>query len=208
MKIAIIGAGNIGGTLGRLWVGAGHDVFFGLRHPEQARSLLAELGDNARAGTVAEAIDSATLIVFAGPYGALPDLARDYLQALKGKTLVDAANPYRNRDGALADAAIEAAGGSGSYTAGLLPGVQVVKAFNTVYWLDLRDKAHRAGERLAMPLAGDDPAAVARVMQLAKDAGFDPVAVGGLSQSARLDPGSPIYAKSLTAAGVRTTLHL
>ena len=208
MKISIIGIGNIGGTLGRHWIRAGHEVFFGVRRPEAAQTLVLELGGLAGAGTPADAVRSAPLLVFAAPYGAWPEFARLHAHALKGKTVVDTANPYAARDGAVVDAIARAGGGSGTYTSHLLPGAHVVKAFNTVYWVDLRDQAHRPGEKLAMPLAGDQDAANDVVAQLARDAGFDPVWVGGLARSADLHPDSPIYAKSMTAAQVRAALGL
>jgi 8-hydroxy-5-deazaflavin:NADPH oxidoreductase len=211
MNLAIIGAGNIGGTLGRHWVRAGHQIMFGVRNPQALQALLAELaelGGAAHAGSPAEAVHSAEVLVFAGPYGAWPEFARAQLDALKGKIVVDAANPYSARDGAIVDAVAHMGGGSGTYTARLLPGAYVVKAFNSIYWLDLRDQAHRAGERLAMPMAGDHDAANGLAAQLATDAGFDPVLVGGLAQSAALDPGSKIYAKSMTAAQIRAALNL
>jgi 8-hydroxy-5-deazaflavin:NADPH oxidoreductase len=93
VDIAIIGAGNIGGTLGRLWVQAGHRVVFGVRKPQALQGLLSELGDAAHAGPPGEATRSADTVVFAGPYGAWPEFARAQLDALKGKTVVDAANP-------------------------------------------------------------------------------------------------------------------
>lgn len=208
MDLAIIGAGNIGGTLGRLWVRAGHRVMFGVRKPQALQALLAELGGAARAGSADEAACSAEVLVFAGPYGAWPEFARENLDTLKGKVVVDAANPYAARDGAIVDAVAHMGGGAGTYTAHLLPGAHLVKAFNSMYWVDLRDQAHRAGERLAVPMAGDHDAANGVVAQLATEAGFDPVWVGGLARSAALDPGSAIYAKSMTAAQVRAALHL
>jgi 8-hydroxy-5-deazaflavin:NADPH oxidoreductase len=99
-------------------------------------------------------------------------------------------------------------GGAGTYTAHLLPDVHVVKAFNSVYWVDLRDQAHRPAPRLGMPMAGDHQAVCGVVAQLATDAGFEPVWVGGLARSAALDPGSDIYAKSWTAAQIRAALQL
>jgi 8-hydroxy-5-deazaflavin:NADPH oxidoreductase len=208
MDLAIIGAGNIGGTLGRLWVRAGHRVMFGVRKPQALQALLAELEGAARAGSADEAACSAEVLVFAGPYGAWPEFARENLDTLEGKVVVDAANPYAARDGAIVDAVAHMGGGAGTYTAHLLPGAHLVKAFNSMYWVDLRDQAHRAGERLAMPMAGDHDAANGVVAQLATEAGFDPVWVGGLARSAALDPGSAIYAKSMTAAQVRAALHL
>jgi 8-hydroxy-5-deazaflavin:NADPH oxidoreductase len=208
MDLSIIGAGNIGGTLGRLWVRAGHRVTFGVRNPQALQALLAELGSSAHAGSPAEAVHRAEVLVFAGPYGAWPEFASAQRDLLKGKTVIDAANPYPARDGAIADAVTKMGGGSGTYTAHLLPSAHVVKAFNSIYWLDLRDQAHRAGEQLAMPMAGDHDAANAVAAQLATDAGFDPVLIGGLARSAVLDPGSKIYAKSMTAAQIRAALNL
>lgn len=208
MNLSIIGAGNIGSTLGRHWVRAGHRVMFGVRNPAVLQALLLDLGNAAQAGTAAEAARSASVLIFAGPYGAWPEFARTQLDALKGKTVIDAANPYAERDGAIVDAVIHMGGGAGTYTAHLLPGVRVVKAFNSVYWVDLRDQAHRPGERLGMPMAGDYATANDVAAQLATDAGFDAVWVGDLARSAVLDPGSSIYAKSMTAAKLRAALHL
>jgi 8-hydroxy-5-deazaflavin:NADPH oxidoreductase len=208
MKIGIIGAGNIGGTLGRLWVQAGHQVRFGVRDPSAVLPLLDELGSGASAGSARAAGAFGEVVVYAGPYGAWPQIAGDILSSVLGKTIVDAANPYPPRDGAIVDAVAKMGQGAGAYTASLLPGTHVVKAFNTIYWVDLRDKAFSPGRLLAMPMAGDDALAVRITADLATDAGFEPVVVGGLAQSATLDPGSPIYAKSYTAEQVRKVLAL
>ena len=208
MKIAIIGAGHIGGTLGVLLVKAGHTVLFGSRNPGALRDLVTEVGSTASVHPVGEAVLAAEAVIFAGPYGAWPDLAKEQGGALRSKTVMDAANPYAERDGAIV-AAVELTGrGSAAYTASLLPGAHVVKVFNTMYWLDLRDKSNQPGERLAMPLVGDDKESVKLAMQLVRDMGFDPVLVGGLERGRDLDPGSPIYAKSFTAAVVRRELKL
>jgi 8-hydroxy-5-deazaflavin:NADPH oxidoreductase len=208
MNIGIIGAGNIGGTLGRLWIQAGHYVRFGVRDTARVRPLLAELGSGASVGSADSAAQFGDVVVYAGPYGAWPEVAQSAQVLLRGKVVVDAANPYPDRDGAITQAVAKAGRGAGAHTASLLPGARVVKAFNTVYWVDLRDKAYRPGTLLAMPMAGDDAAALATVAELASDAGFDPVIIGGIDRSALLDPGSPIYAKSFTAAEVRAALSL
>lgn len=207
MKIGIIGAGNIGGTLGRLWVQAGHQVRFGVRDPSRVLPLLDELGSGASAGSARAAAAYGEVVVYAGPYGAWPQVAAEILSTVQGKVIVDAANPFAARDGDAIVAAVAQMGcGAGSYTAQLLPGAHVVKAFNTIYWVDLRDKAFAPGTLLAMPIAGDDATALATVADLATDAGFDPIIVGGLDRSADLDPGSAIYAQSFTAAQVRAVL--
>jgi 8-hydroxy-5-deazaflavin:NADPH oxidoreductase len=208
MDIAIIGAGNIGGTLGRLLVAAGHRVRFGVRNPDAVLTLVAELGPRSDAGDVTTAISSGEAMIFAGPFGAWPEFAAENRDALAGKPVIDAANPYPARDGEMAAKIVASGTGSAGFVAGLLPRSPVVKAFNSIYWIDLRDLAGRPGERLAMPIAGDDRDAVALAARLADDAGFDPVFVGDLSRSVELDPGSPVYARSMTAAQVRYTLGL
>lgn len=208
MNIGIIGAGNIGGTLGRLWIQAGHHVCFGARDTARVKPLLEELGSAASVGSTDAAARFGDVVVFAGPYGAWPEVAQSVQVLLRGKIVVDTANPYPDRDGEVTQAVAKMGRGAGAYTASLLPGARVVKAFNTVYWLDLRDKAHQPGAKLAMPMAGDDAAALVTVAELASDAGFDPVIIGGIDRSALLDPGSPIYAKSFSASEVRATLSL
>ena len=206
MKIGIIGAGNIGGTLGRLWVQAGHHVRFGVRDPQRVLPLLDELGSSASAGSALAAAAYGEVVVYAGPYGAWPQVAEDIASSVQGKVVVDAANPYPERDGVIVDAVAKFGHGAGSYTASLLPGANVVKAFNTIYWVDLRDKAFAPGQLLAMPMAGDDAAGLKAIADLATDAGFEPVVIGGLVRSADLDPASPIYAKSFTVEQVHAAL--
>jgi 8-hydroxy-5-deazaflavin:NADPH oxidoreductase len=208
VNIGIIGAGHIGATLGRHWVKAGHQVQFGVRNKNRVKPLLDELGASASVGSALDAATFGDAVVYAGPYGAWPNVARDILPVLQGKPVADAANPYGQRDGAIVDTVAQMGHGSGVYTASLLTGAHVVKAFNTIYWVDLNEKAHRIGVRLAMPIAGDDALAIKTIAGLAIDAGFEPVIVGGLAHAIDLDPGSQIYAKSFTAAQVRAALHL
>src|SRR5262245_52669090 len=106
LRIGVIGSGRIGGTIGGLWVKAGHPVLFSSRHPEELKDLVAGLGSLARAGTVAQAIDFGNVIFIAVPYGALPQIGRDYGGGLKGKIVLDACNAVSGRDGgAIADEA-------------------------------------------------------------------------------------------------------
>lgn len=102
-RIGIIGAGNIGSTLGRLWIKAGYEVFFASRHPEQLKALVEELGPQSRAGTPAEAIAFGNAVLIAVPYKAYPELGREHAASLKGKVVIDAGNAVKARDGAVAD---------------------------------------------------------------------------------------------------------
>ena len=99
-RIGVVGSGHIGGTIGGLWVKAGHPVMFSSRHPDELKDLVAGLGPLARAGTVAQAIEFGDVIFVAVPYGALPQIGQDYKDALKGKVVLDACNAVASRDGA------------------------------------------------------------------------------------------------------------
>jgi 8-hydroxy-5-deazaflavin:NADPH oxidoreductase len=205
MQIGIIGAGMIGSTVGRLWADAGHTVRFATRHPDRLDGLVKEIGANATATTVPTAVRASDVIFAAVPFGAWPALARDIGSDLDGKIVADASNPYPQRDGAMAKQAIDA-GGTGAYFAALLPNTRLVRAFNTVYFATLKSEAHRAGERLGIPIAGDDQAALDTIAGLVRDAGFDPVVVGPLRDARKFDVGTAVYNKPLTAAELRREL--
>ena len=206
VKIGIIGSGKIGGTLGGLWVRAGHEVLFSARHLDEVRKLVAGLGSRARAGTPREAAAFGEVVLISVPYGALPQLGRDLAGELRGKVVLDTCNPIPRRDGDVAVAA--QAKGSGVASAELLPGVRLVRAFNTVGASALRSEAHRAGDRVAVPLAGDDDAALQIAARLVEDAGFEPVVVGPLVRAKEFDPGTAVLGKALTARELRRALGL
>ena len=132
MRIGVIGSGKIGATLARLWARAGHEIRFGSRDPAQTEALAAEIG--ASVGTQEEAASFAESLFTAAPYGLWPDLARRLMPQLAGKLVMDAANPYPQRDGAFAQAALDGKKGSGVPVARLLADVAYVRAFNSVYW--------------------------------------------------------------------------
>lgn len=206
MRIGIIGAGHIGGTVGALWVGAGHDVRFGTRTPERLAGLVQRLGPRAAAGSPDAAAAFGEVVFAAAPYGAWPELARALAPSLAGKVVMDAANPYPARDGAFARQAIDAGQGSGVPVAALLPGVLLVRAFNTVAAGTLRAQAHRRGDQVGVPLAGDDAEALAVAARLVRDAGFAPVVVGGLARAADFDPGTPVYNTGMSGPEVARAL--
>lgn len=206
MKIAFIGSGRQGGALGLQFARAGHEVMFSSRNPDNLKDLVAKAGARARSGRPEEAAKWGEVIVVAVPYGALPQIGKDYAALMKGKVVIDLGNPRADRDGPMANDAIEK--GTGVASAEYLPGVRLVRAFNALSFVQVEREAHRAGEKLGIPVAGDDPAAVATVVQLVQDAGFDPVVVGGLARAREFDTGTPVYVKGLTAAQLRTALRL
>src|SRR6187455_2512511 len=104
MKIGVIGAGRVGGTIGELWVKAGHEVLFSARTIEEVNSLLAKLnlGPRARAGTPKQAAAFGEAVLISVPYAALPQIGKDNAAELKGKVVLDTSNPIENRDGPMA----------------------------------------------------------------------------------------------------------
>jgi predicted dinucleotide-binding enzyme len=206
MKIGIIGSGRIGGTLGTLWAKAGHAVLFSSRHPEELKDLVAGLGPKARAGMPKEAAEFGDVVLISVPYHAVPQVGRDFAAELAGKVVLETGNPYPNRDGEMAVAA--KAKGMGLASAEYLPGVRLVRAFNTIPHTILRSEAHRQGERVAIPLAADDPEAMGVAVRLVADAGFDPVVVGPLARAREFDIGSSVYAQGLTARDLRQRLGM
>lgn len=206
LPIGVIGSGHIGGTIGGLWVRAGHPVMFSSRHPEQLKDLVADLGPLARAGTVADAIQFGEVIFIAVPYGAIPGIGRDHGAALKGKIVLDACNAFQSRDGDVAKEVQR--DGVGVTSQKYLPGTRLVRAFNTMSYTIFAREANRPEPRMAVPIAGDDADAVKVAQTLVRDAGFDPVVVGKLADAARFQSGAPGYGQSVTAAELRKTLSL
>lgn len=206
LKIGVIGSGRLGGTVGGLWVKAGHQVMFSGLDLDEVRKLAASLGPNAQAGTPREAARFGDLILTAVPYSALPQVGRDLAEELRGKIVLDASNPVPARDGDMAVAA--RARGTGAASAEYLRGTRLVRAFNSVNFAALRSGAHRAGERIAIPLAADDGVALDTAVRLVRDAGFEPVVVGPLFRAREFDAGTPVYGKALTARELRRGLGL
>jgi hypothetical protein len=206
MKIGVIGSGHIGGTIGGLWVKAGHPVMFSSRHPEELKDLVAGLGSLAQAGTVDQAIAFGDALLIAVPYGAVPQIGRDYGAALKGKIVLDADNAVAARDGAIADEVERE--GIGVTSQKYLPGTRLVRAFNTLSYKTFASEANRPDPRLAIPIAGDDAEAVKVAEALVRDAGFDPVVVGKLKDASRFQRGQPGYGQQVTAAELRQKLSL
>jgi 8-hydroxy-5-deazaflavin:NADPH oxidoreductase len=206
VRIGIIGTGKIGASLAELWVRSGHEVMISSRHPEALAPLAARLGPKAHVGTPAQAAAFGPVVMLAVPYAATPQVGRDYAKELAGKIVLDAGNPYPARDGPMADAArIKGAGPSDRE---FLPGVRLVRAFNAIIAGNLLSQTNHAAGLFAIPLAGDDPAALEMAATLVRDAGFDPVIVGDLSQAHRFDVGSAVYVKLMTAKELRAALGM
>jgi len=205
-RIGIIGTGKIGGTLAELWARAGYELLISSRHPEQLRELAARLGPKVRAGTPREAAAFGEVILISVPYGALPQVGRDYAPELKGKVVLETGNPYPSRDGDMAHDARKR--GTGATSPEYLPGVRLVRAFNSIPHYSLRSEAHRSGEQVGIPLASDDAVALKIAARLVRDAGFEPVVVGPLSRAREFDYGTPVYARAIPASELRKELGI
>lgn len=206
MRIGIIGAGNIGGTLTRRLTKLEHTVAVAnSRGPESLAGLAAETG--AKPVTAEEAARSGDVVIVTIPLKNIPQLPRALFQGVpKNVVVVDTSNYYpQQRDGRIDG--IESGTLESRWVEQQL-GRPVIKAFNNIYAQHLMDRGRPAGTpgRIALPVAGDDPAAKAVVMGLVDELGFDPVDAGPLDESWRQQPGTPVYATDFDAAGVRRAL--
>jgi predicted dinucleotide-binding enzyme len=182
LKISVIGAGKVGGTLGTLWVKAGHSVMFSSRHPEQLTELVKTAGPNARAGTVGDAAAWGDVIVLSVPYGAMPLLSEQLKGKLDGKVLFSASNPFSGRDADVGRKALDQ--GVASADQQYLPGVRLVRSFNAIGYASMKDLS---GKDKAIPVFADDAQARDVGARLVRDAGFIPV----LFPLARANDGLP-----------------
>ncbi|MEV6614522.1 NAD(P)-binding domain-containing protein [Streptomyces sp. NPDC051051] len=194
MKIGIIGAGNIGGNLTRRLTALGHDVSVAnSRGPQTLTELAKETG--ATPVEVTEAARGAEVVVVTIPLKAVPDLPSGILDgAAEGVAVIDTGNYYpQQRDGRID--AIEDEGITESRWTERRIGHPVVKAFNGTYAQDILDRPLPAGApgRIALPVAGDDEAAKAKVRSLIDELGFDTVDAGGIDDSWRQQPDTPVY---------------
>ena len=205
MKIGIIGAGHIGGTLTRRLRALGHDVSVAnSRGPATLKPLADETG--ARAVTVEEAAQGKDVVIVTIPEKNIPSLPKHLFDGdARDTVVVDTGNYYPQRDGKIA--AIED-GTTESRWVSQQIGHPVIKTFNNIYAKHLLEKGlpRGAANRIALPVAGDDSKAKAVVMGLVDALGFDPVDAGSLDESWRQQPGSPVYAADHDAAGVKRAL--
>lgn len=204
MQIGIIGAGHIGGTLVRRFRQLGYAVAVAnSRGPASLRELEQETG--AQAVSAEEAARGRDVVVVTIPLKSVPDLPRHLFAGSHGTAVIDTGNYYPGRDGRIA--AIEDGMPESRWVEQQLAH-PVIKVFNNIYATHLLENGRPAGSagRIALPVAGDDLAAKARVIKLVDELGFDPVDAGGLDESWRQQPGTPVYATDLDAAGVRRAL--
>lgn len=207
MRIGIIGAGRIGGTLAQLLVNAGHEVAVSnSRGPETLGDLVTALGSSGQAMTTEGAAEFGELVVVSIPLCHYRDVP---VEPLAGKVVVDTNNYYPDRDGHI-EALDKGTTTSSELLQDHLPGARVVKAFNAIYWERLANLGQPpdSSDRLAIPISGDDDEAKATVAGLIDEIGFDAIDVGDLAGGGVLhQPGAAIYNVALTATQLLQALE-
>ena len=205
-RIAVIGAGSHGGTIGQLWVKAGHEVMFSSRNPAELDALVKQLGPLASAGTPQQAAAFGSVILFAVPYNALPQLGRDLAPALRGKIVLDATNPPPDEGNSLSREAY--AHGVGETSAKYLPGTRLVRAFSATDASSISASARGDVKKLGVPLASNDAQALQVAAQLVRDVGSEPVITGDLASARTFQRGGPGFRATTDAAALRKLLGL
>jgi 8-hydroxy-5-deazaflavin:NADPH oxidoreductase len=185
MNIAIIGAGNVGGTLGKGWAKAGHEVIFGVRDASDSKlkELLAATGGRAKAASVKDAAASADVIALTVPWPAAQDALKS-AGNLNGKILLDCTNPLKPDLSGLTNGFTTS---GGEQVAAWAPGARVVKIFNTTGAGNMGNPVYAEGASV-MLFCGDDAASKKTAAKLAADLGFDPYDVGPLQEARLLEP--------------------
>ncbi|HEV8448191.1 MAG TPA: NAD(P)-binding domain-containing protein [Gemmatimonadaceae bacterium] len=204
MKIGIIGAGHIGGTLARRLSALGHEVSIAnSRGPETLAALESQSG--AKAVTLLEAARGKDLVIVAIPEKSVRDLPKDLFAQADRTVVVDTGNYYPQRDGRISG--IEEGTPESLWVSQQL-GRPVVKAFNTMYAKNILERGRAADQsgRLALPVAGDDPEAKALVLRLIDELGFDGVDTGKLADSWRQQPGTPVYGAEMNSERAQAAL--
>ena len=195
MKIGIIGSGHIGGNFGLLVAQAGHQVFFSSRHPEKLETLVKETGREAQAGSIEAAARFGEVIVISIPYQGLPEVANQVKELVAGKIIIDTCNPYPGRDGKMAEEVRNDPNRRETQlTLDLFPDSKVVKALNTIYFENLRNYSYKpAGQRIGLPVAGNDPEAKETVKKLLDEIGFSAVDIGTIDESGLMEVDRELY---------------
>src|SRR5438876_4294178 len=195
MATAIIGTGNIGGTLARHLVHGGEPVLLAAKDEANAAALAQELGELARATSVEEAITDADAVVFSVWLDTIKELAAKDADLLECKLVVDPSNPIGVDENGQMTRTLPDDQSAGSVVAAMLPtGAHYVKAFGTLGADSLASAANREPRRAVLFYAADDDAATTTIERLISAAGFDPLKVGGVANAGRLEvPGGDLH---------------
>lgn len=208
LRIAVLGAGNIGLPLGRHWLAAGHTVTFGSRTPDRLAVLVEESGERARAAAYPDAVDASDVVLLSVPRPHLEELLEQVADRLSGKTVIDATSPIGLSADGLFVSELGADLTQGSWSAKRLPDSSVTRAFSHFPDELLWPRGTRQPHFWGMAVAADDADALLITKRLVHDAGFVPVWLGCLDESAAMEPGGALFGYFSTAAGLRRAAGL
>ncbi|MCP1773266.1 putative dinucleotide-binding enzyme [Neisseria perflava] len=207
-RLAVVG-GWQATTIGSRWVNSDYEVMFASRDLDNVRRRMQQYGvaDNplAHAGSVEEATKFGDIVLFAVPYESLAQINRDFGANLRGKIVIDSSNPS---GGSEMERRGFALGSIGLLTAQLLPNTRLVRAFSSVDATQIEASSERSNNKLGVPLASDDQAALQQVAALVTAAGCEPVITGNLASSAKFQRGSAAFRNHKTAAEIRRVMNL
>lgn len=184
--IAMIGAGNMGSALGKLWAAAGYHVIYATRHPGELDHLVETTGHGAEAASVGEAVERADIVAMAVPYKAEPAIAEAHGNAMKGKVMLNMDNPIRARDGDIVDKADEV--GHAIYSARRFEGTRFIRAFNIVPATSLPEPGELDSADFEVPWTTNDESLRPLAEHLIRAAGGTPVYRGGLENAPEYSP--------------------
>lgn len=193
-RLAIIGAGWLGGTVGQAWARSGYEVMFASRHPEQLVSMTKKLGPNASVGSLSQAAEFGTILLFAVPGDSLRSVAEELKKEIAGKIVLDATNT--------------SASDNAAESAKSLSGARLVRAFCAVDATEIESSSKRSSRKLAVPLASDDAEAMEVAAELVRAAGCDPVIVGNLASAKSFQRGAPGFRAHLGESELRKRLGI
>ncbi|HEA23399.1 hypothetical protein LCGC14_2313870 [marine sediment metagenome] len=209
MKIGIIGSGNIGGTLGKHWAKAGHEVLFSSRHPNELGNIVRDSDGNAKAVSVAEAFEAnADVYLLAIPFKDIDETAELYAGEYGGKVIIDATNPYPERDGEMAQEVRDDNRNASEYTAMKFSTALTAKAFNTIHANDLKKRAFDTQNPIAIPFAAQDDKSRKATETLISDIGFVPIYVGDLGATNAMEVDEKVYGVSTDQQELRSMLNI
>jgi Predicted dinucleotide-binding enzymes len=206
VKIGVIGAGWLGGTVGKLLVKSGYEVFFSTRHPEELKTIVSELGSKAHIGTPKDAAAFADVVLIATPYSAIPQISTDYSNELKGKIILDATNPPAYGMDSLAREA--ETNGVAVTTAKHFPQSTLVRVFSAVDASAVEASYDRVSDKLGVPVASNDVQALQLAATLVKATGCEPVIVGDLNAARSFQRGGPGFRANTNASNLRRLLNV
>lgn len=211
-KVAVIGLGNIGKVVAKNLVKGNREVILASKNLEDAQYLASELGILATAATTLEAIKQADIVVLSVWFNTIKDFLTDYAAELKGKIIIDPSNPIALDENGGFKKIIGEKESAGQILSALVPeGAKLAKALGTLGAASLESAAFQSPERAVAFYATDDADIRSEVEQLIRDNGFDPISVGGIDQSIRIEVFGDLHefgalGKTVTANEAKTKI--